>query len=91
MPQWRSREVVQASRIDVIEYDALRCQTRLGLAWDIPTTEYDNKPGRLFIVVHNDWVAKHNPAIGGYFVRHEDGDTSYSSAETFEADYSRQK
>jgi len=33
------------------------------------------------------WFAKHQPEVGGYFVRYEDGYRSYSPAEAFEAGY----
>lgn len=34
-----------------------------------------------------EWVAKHDPKAGGYFVAYEDGYTSFSPAEAFESGY----
>lgn len=33
------------------------------------------------------WANKHNPLVGGYYVRYEDGYESYSPAEAFESGY----
>lgn len=38
-----------------------------------------------------EWMEKHKPEEGGYFVVYEDGYTSYSPAEVFEAGYSPYK
>ena len=37
--------------------------------------------------VHQDWVDKHDPQVGGYFIRYDDGYESYSPAEAFESGY----
>ena len=42
-----------------------------------------------FAVVDAEWLARHNPQIGGYFVLYKDGYSSYSPAEAFEEGYSR--
>lgn len=89
LPSWKCHKVVRAGKIDLLEHDPIKFQTRLGLAWDTPTTEYDNAPGRLFVAVPADWAAKHKPQVGGYFVVYEDGYTSFSPAEAFESGYSR--
>lgn len=36
-----------------------------------------------------DYVKKHNPQVGGYYVVYEDGYTSYSPAVPFESGYTR--
>lgn len=36
-----------------------------------------------------EYVSKHNPQPGGYYVRYEDGYESYSPAETFDSGYTR--
>lgn len=41
------------------------------------------------ITVSVDWVAKHKPEIGGYYVVYDDGYKSYSPASAFEAGYTR--
>jgi hypothetical protein len=35
------------------------------------------------VTVGHDWFTKHNPQIGGYFVRYADGYESYSPAQAF--------
>lgn len=42
---------------------------------------------RIVIDVAESYVAKHEPAIGGYYVRYEDGYESFSPAAAFEAGY----
>lgn len=39
--------------------------------------------------VSKEWLDKHQPAVGGYFVRYEDGYESFSPADAFEAGYTR--
>jgi hypothetical protein len=40
-----------------------------------------------WITVSDDYIVKHNPEIGGYYVRDEDGYESYSPAKAFEDGY----
>jgi hypothetical protein len=44
-------------------------------------------PGMDRIEVSAEWLNKHQPQAGGYFVRYDDGYTSYSPAEAFEGGY----
>ena len=39
--------------------------------------------------VSGEYVAKHSPRAGGYWVQYEDGYESWSPAEAFEAGYTR--
>lgn len=39
--------------------------------------------------VDNDFMWKHKPEVGGYYVVYEDGYKSFSPAEAFESGYSR--
>lgn len=39
------------------------------------------------LIVSKEYVAKHKPQIGGYFVRYDDGYQSFSPAAAFEAGY----
>ena len=41
------------------------------------------------IRVGHDYVRKHNPKVGGYYVTYEDGYASFSPAEPFESGYTR--
>jgi hypothetical protein len=40
-------------------------------------------------VVSGEFLAKHKPAVGGYFVVYEDGYESFSPAKAFEEGYTR--
>ncbi len=39
--------------------------------------------------VNIEYLEKHNPQVGGYYVLHEDGYESYSPAQAFENGYTR--
>lgn len=40
---------------------------------------------RVWLPVSRSYVEKHNPQVGGYYVRYPDGYESYCPAESFEA------
>lgn len=40
-------------------------------------------------MVSREYVNKHNPSVGGYYVTYEDGYESWSPAEAFESGYTR--
>jgi hypothetical protein len=41
------------------------------------------------ILMPKDWLDKHNPEVGGYYVVYQDGYKSFSPAQAFEEGYSR--
>ncbi len=41
------------------------------------------------IPVTEEWMARHKPEIGGYWVRYDDGWSSYSPSAAFESGYTR--
>lgn len=41
------------------------------------------------IVVSDEWVQKHQPRVGGYYVVYKDGYVSFSPAEAFEDGYTK--
>jgi len=53
-----------------------------GDCWIIPENE---KYGH--IKVSHEYMAKHNPQAGGYYIVYKDGYKSYSPAEAFEGGY----
>ncbi|HGL5374106.1 TPA: hypothetical protein ACKFCW_002978 [Citrobacter farmeri] len=73
LPRWQCHKVVQAAKILTIFEGGLT--TRIVVE------------GGLHFDVNDAWLAKHEPARGGYFVRYEDGYESYSPAATFEMGY----
>ncbi len=82
MKTYRSHKVVTAGKIKSI-----------GGVIDTETGEVANSQ---FLVMHDggrvpvsdEYIAKHKPEIGGYFVQYADGYQSFSPAEAFEAGYS---
>lgn len=60
----------------------------------LPNQEWD---GSLMLVLENGnqvqkdliWLEKHNPVVGGYFVRYKDGYESFSPAQAFEEGYTK--
>lgn len=40
------------------------------------------------VLVTNEYLTKHKPEIGGYYVKYEGGYESYSPADVFESGYS---
>jgi preprotein translocase subunit YajC len=45
----------------------------------------------VFVTVSEDYMEKHKPFVGGYFVRYLDGYESFSPAEAFENGYSKKR
>ena len=74
-PQYKCHKVVRALPIyDIGEVDPM------GLVVISTATHGD-------VVVPMSWVEKHNPEVGGYIVRYEDGYVSYSPQKAFEDGY----
>ncbi len=77
MPRYRSHKTVWALKVREIKADedgALITPEEKGYA-----------PFK----VDPDYVRKHDPKIGGYFVVYEDGYQSWSPAEAFDSGYTR--
>jgi len=77
MTQWQCHKKVFANKI--VDIKALP-DTDLG------RISLDNTG---YVDVEHDWLAKHKPIIGGYYVVYEDGYKSYSPAEPFESGYTQ--
>ena len=75
LPKWQSHKVVEASKILGVVRDAERTVLKLLDGDDV--------------TVSCTYCAKHQPQVGGYFVRYKDGYESWSPAESFEAGYKR--
>lgn len=72
LPEYQSIKVVGAAKIIEVGADTLT------LALHKTAIE---------ITVGEDYMVKHKPEVGGYFVRYKDGYESYSPAEAFEEGY----
>lgn len=79
MKPYRCHKVVSAMKIKEI----LIAPDSAGFA--LYPEDVENQP---FVSVSREFVNKHKPEVGGYFVIYEDGYRSYSPAAAFEAGYS---
>ena len=41
------------------------------------------------VQVSAEWMSKHNPVVGGYYVVYQDGYASFSPADAFESGYTK--
>jgi hypothetical protein len=87
-PRWRSHKTVEAFQIGIIIEGAAG-----SVLVSAPTEPFDPDPHAQTVSyrVHVDplYVARHHPAVGGYYVRYADGYESFSPAAAFEAGYTR--
>ena len=77
LPKYVCHKQVRAAKIKAIEYDdkgAVITPAECGLG---------------DIRVGLDFLHRHSPQVGGYFVQYEDGYTSFSPAKAFEEGYTR--
>lgn len=81
LKKWICHKVVSAARIDSIK-DVSPTLTRLWLA-------PEHSPDNAVVMVDLDYMHKHRPQAGGYYVEYEDGYKSFSPAKPFESGYSQ--
>ena len=76
LPRYRCHKVVEAAQITAVGWQALSLL---------------NPPSDVAVVVYvtDRWIAKHEPKVGGYFVRYDDGYESFSPVDAFESGYTR--
>ena len=83
MPRYKCHKIVHALKIQrVIDPSLLNDETD-GSRILVPEEPF--APLR----VGMEYVRKHNPQAGGYFIRYEDGYESFSPAKAFEDGYTR--
>jgi hypothetical protein len=80
MPKYKCHKEVHALKIKEIEFLA----TPNADATITPAEE-----GYAPFSVSAEWVNKHNPEVGGYYVVYDDGYSSWSPAKAFEDGYTR--
>jgi hypothetical protein len=84
MPRYRCHKEVWALKIeDVRQAPADRDRVHAGGDWYIVPADARYAP----IMVGHNFITKHAPKIGGYFVVYKDGYQSFSPAEAFEDGY----
>jgi hypothetical protein len=79
MPRYQSHKKVWALKIKDIDYHGDSTNGTTG--GRITPAEDGYAP----FEVSGEYMNKHNPQIGGYYVQYEDGYKSYSPAEAFES------
>lgn len=87
MPKYKCHKEVYALKIADIIYDYILANSENretdGSATITPAVEGGHSPFK----VDQEYLSKHNPQVGGYFVQYEDGYKSYSPAKAFEDGY----
>lgn len=84
MPQYRSHKKVWALKIAEIHDPSLPGNETDGSRIIVPA---DN--GYAPFLVDHEYVTKHKPQVGGYYVVYADGYKSWSPAQAFEEGYTR--
>ena len=86
MPKYKCHKNVWALKIDGIEFDRDKAKAEdretNGSATITPADD-----GYAPFTVDSDYVRKHKPEVGGYYVVYEDGYKSFSPAGAFESGY----
>lgn len=85
MPRYKSHKEVWALKIAKIVIDGEGENRETGGSAMITPVEEICAPFR----VDHDYMWKHKPEVGGYYVVYKDGYKSYSPADAFEEEYSR--
>jgi hypothetical protein len=80
LPRYRSHKEVWALKIAAIEFDKGK---------DGGATITPAEPGYVAFKVDHNYVYRHEPKVGGYYVVYADGYKSWSPAEAFEDGYVR--
>lgn len=78
LPRYRSHKIVNGGKITSIHRLADSDEAFLDLTWP---------GGATTVKVTGAYMRKHDPQVGGYWVRYEDGYQSWSPAEAFEGGY----
>lgn len=82
MTRYQCHKRVEAFKIRSIE----KAQGQLPAGTEMGDYRLEGQPGEA-AVVSESWIRRHNPDIGGYFVRYDDGYESFSPAAAFESGY----
>ncbi len=77
LPAYQSHKIVRAFKIDEITPSDVKADDTFLISKSLE--------GR--IVVGPEYLAKHNPQVGGYYVKYEAGYESFSPADAFEDGY----
>jgi hypothetical protein len=85
MPRYKCHKEVWALKIKEIRQAPAESEAQFpGGDWVLVPEDEGYAP---FRVGHTDFVLKHKPQVGGYYVVYEDGYASFSPAAAFESGY----
>lgn len=84
MPRYECHKKVWALKVKEVKSTGTPEQESDGSAWIVPADDGYGK-----FKVDRDYVTKHKPEAGGYYVVYEDGYKSFSPAKAFESGYTR--
>ena len=87
MPKYKSHKEVWALKIADIAYDIDKANAENRETDGSATITPAEKGFRPF-KVPSEYLEKHNPHVGGYYVLYKDGYRSFSPADAFEEGYS---
>jgi hypothetical protein len=88
MPKYRCHKGVYALKIKAIIYDADKAKEE-GRETDGSAMIVPEESGFAAFKVDHDYMRKHKPQVGGYYVVYQDGYKSWSPAEAFESGYTQ--
>lgn len=77
LPKWKCHKIVEAAKI--VDFDVNPEGDHILVLDGVVTP----------VIVDDEYMHKHKPAKGGYYVRYKDGYESFSPAEPFEGGYTR--
>jgi len=86
LPKYQSHKKVWALKIKNIVYDADAAK-ETNRETDGSAIIYPESDGYAPFSVESDFIKKHSPVVGGYYVVYEDGYKSFSPSEAFESGY----
>ena len=88
MPRYKCHKEVWALKISAIEFDRTKADAE-NRETDGTATITPEEDGYAPFKVDANYVHKHKPEAGGYYVVYADGYKSFSPADAFEDGYSR--
>lgn len=88
MPKYRSHKEVHALKIKAISFDVDLAKAE-GRETDGSAMITPEEDGYAPFKVDCDYLRKHQPKVGGYYVVYKDGYKSWSPAQAFEEGYTR--
>jgi hypothetical protein len=89
MPRYKCHKTVWALKIAAIKEHGAHSESGSGAVNDGGATIVPADTRYAPFEVDQEFMRKHQPKSGGYYVRYEDGYESYSPAEAFESGYTR--